>query len=351
MDSYLNGRKVDVLNPLDLIGVGRRKLEIQVDKENYWNMFKEQIIIPTPPNNGVSNLFRGGEVLPSEVYSDNWYKTRAFYAFGGQSIIERKNDLYPQENYFKFANAGTGETDIACNQFEREVELKPNTRYTWQFNAKKIKGNMLTFFGSSGSVLVDNTKDVTIDGVKYTIGNGLTLDEQAPTRTYIVFNYSFIYPGGAGASDFGNIESFNSASDTVTIQLIADGQNDPSYETTASGGTQNDNKFTAGYSFTNVASGSYTMRVIKKNHVTREYALTVGADSVEKNVKIHLLGDVDGDGNVSTIDWSLVRDHINETNTLTGYEFDCANVDKDEYITSIDCVRIQDHINESVPLW
>ena len=93
------------------------------------------------------------------------------------------------------------------------------------------------------------------------------------------------------------------------------------------------------------------MRVIKKNHVTREYALTVGADSVEKNVKIHLLGDVDGDGNVSTIDWSLVRDHINETNTLTGYEFDCANVDKDEYITSIDCVRIQDHINESVPLW
>ena len=191
----------------------------------------------------------------------------------------------------------------------------------------------------------------TIDGVKYTIGNGLTLDEQGPTRTYIVFNYSFIYPGGAGASVFGNIESFNSASDTVTIQLIADGQTDPSYETTASGGTQNDNKFTAEYSFTNVASGSYTMRVIKKNHVTREYALTVGADSVEKNVKIHLLGDVDGDGNVSTIDWSLVRDHINETNTLTGYEFDCANVDKDEYITSIDCVRIQDHINESVPLW
>ena len=191
----------------------------------------------------------------------------------------------------------------------------------------------------------------TIDGVKYTIGNGLTLDEQGPTRTYIVFNYSFIYPGGAGASVFGNIESFNSASDTVTVQLIEDGQTDPSYETTASGGTQNDNKFTAEYSFTNVASGSYTMRVIKKNHVTREYALTVGADSVEKNVKIHLLGDVDGDGNVSTIDWSLVRDHINETNTLTGYEFDCANVDKDEYITSIDCVRIQDHINESVPLW
>lgn len=144
MDSYLNGRKVDVLNPLDLIGVGRHKLEIQVDKKNYWNMFKEQIIIPTPPNNGVNNLFRGGEILPSEVYNDNWYKTFAFYAFRGQSTIERKNDLYPQMTYFKFANA-TGTADIASNQFEKEVELKPNTRYTWQFNARKIKGDMLTF--------------------------------------------------------------------------------------------------------------------------------------------------------------------------------------------------------------
>lgn len=163
MDSYLNGRKVDVLNPLDLIGVGRHKLEIQVDKKNYWNMFKEQIIVPTPPNNGVKNLFRGGEILPSEVYNDNWYKTWAFYAFGGQSTIERKNDLYPQMTYFKFANA-TGTADVVSNQFEKEVELKPNTRYTWQFNARKIKGDMFTYFGTSGNPLVDNAKNVTVDG-------------------------------------------------------------------------------------------------------------------------------------------------------------------------------------------
>ncbi|MFK5173561.1 hypothetical protein ACI3QN_13690, partial [Propionibacterium freudenreichii] len=62
------------------------------------------------------------------MYSANWYKTWAFYAFGGQSTIERKNDLYPQMTYFKFANA-TGIADIVSNQFEREVELKPNTRY------------------------------------------------------------------------------------------------------------------------------------------------------------------------------------------------------------------------------
>lgn len=163
MDSYLNGKNVDVLNPLDLIGVGRHELEIQVDKQNYWDMLKEQLVVPTPPNNGVSNLFRGGEVLPAEIYDDNWYKTFAFTTFGGQSTIERNDNLYPQMSYFKFAN-NTGTADILSNQFEKEVELKPNTRYTWQFNARRIKGEMTTYFGAGGSILIDNTKDVTVDG-------------------------------------------------------------------------------------------------------------------------------------------------------------------------------------------
>lgn len=167
MDSYLNGKKVDVLNPLDLIGVGRHKLEIQVDKKNYWNMLKEQMIVPTPPNNGVNNLFRGGEILPSEVYNDNWYKTWAFYLWNNQATIERNLDLYPQENYFKIQGpTGSGYYDLACNQFENEVELKPNTTYTLQFNAKRVKaGGIVLFFGSTGSPLADNTKPVYIDGV------------------------------------------------------------------------------------------------------------------------------------------------------------------------------------------
>lgn len=167
MDSYLNGKKVDVLNPLDLIGVGRHKLEIQVDKKNYWNMFKEQLIVPTPPNNGVSNLFRGGEVLPSEIYNDNWYKTNVFYRGDNQFTIERKNDLYPQMNYFRFRGpTGGGFYDVACNQFEGEFELKPNTTYTLQFNAKRVKaGGLVVFIGMVGYALADNTKPVYQDGV------------------------------------------------------------------------------------------------------------------------------------------------------------------------------------------
>lgn len=175
MDSYLNGKKVDVLNPLDLIGVGRRKLQLQVDKKNYWNMFKEQLIIPTPPNNGVSNLFRGGEILPSEVYSDDWYKTKAFYAWNAQASIERASDLYPHKSYFKFLGPSSGSFyDIPCNQFEKEVELKPNTTYTLQFNAKRVKaGSLVLFFGFTGNALADNTKPVYQDGILRT---GLDVD-------------------------------------------------------------------------------------------------------------------------------------------------------------------------------
>lgn len=175
MDSYLNGKKVDILNPLDLIGVGRHELEIQVDKKNYWNMFKEQMIVPTPPNHGVNNLFRGGEVLPAEIYSDNWYKTWAFYAWNNQASIERNLDLYPQESYIKFQGPSSGEWyDIPSNQFENEVELKPNTTYTLQFNAKRVKaGGLVVFFGTTTNVLADNTKPVYQDGILKT---GLATD-------------------------------------------------------------------------------------------------------------------------------------------------------------------------------
>lgn len=164
MDSYLNGKKVDVLNPLDLIGVGRHKLEIQVDKKNYWNMLKEQMIVPTPPNNGVNNLFRGGEILPAEIYNDDWYKTWAFYSWNSQATIERNLDLYPQENYIKMKGPTDSEYyDLASNQFENEVELKPNTTYTLQFDARKVKNDSFILF--IGGALADNTKPVYQDGV------------------------------------------------------------------------------------------------------------------------------------------------------------------------------------------
>ena len=105
---------------------------------------------------------------------------------------------------------------------------------------------------------------------------------------------------GYGVS--GNVESFNSGTDQVTIQLIELDASEAAYKVQVSGGTQSGNKYTASYSFSDVPSGTYTMKVMKQNHVTREYTITVGAEAVVKDVTIWLYGDVTGDGAVNAID-------------------------------------------------
>ena len=58
------------------------------------------------------------------------------------------------------------------------------------------------------------------------------------------------------------------------------------------------------------------MNVMKKNHVTREYTVTVGTDLVKQDVVIQLLGDVNGDGKVNMKDWNNVYAHVNKTKLL-----------------------------------
>ena len=154
---------------------------------------------------------------------------------------------------------------------------------------------------------------------------------------------------GYGVS--GNVESFNSDTDPVTIQLIEQGQSEAAYEVQVSGGTQSGNKFTAPYAFSDVPTGTYTMRVIKQNHVTREYTITVGTEAVTQDVKICLLGDVTGDGKVNMKDINMLYDHFNKVNLLTDYAFLCGDVNADGKINIKDVNKVVDHFNKVATLW
>jgi hypothetical protein len=72
----------------------------------------------------------------------------------------------------------------------------------------------------------------------------------------------------------GTVTSFNDASGDITLQLIPEGFSEPAYETIVKGNTVD-------YYFADVAAGTYTLRVSKANHVTREYTVVVGNGSVE----------------------------------------------------------------------
>ena len=148
---------------------------------------------------------------------------------------------------------------------------------------------------------------------------------------------------GYGVS--GNVESFNSGTDQVTIQLIEQGQSEPAYETIVKGNT-------ASYSIAGVAPGTYTMKVMKQNHVTREYTVTVGAENVTQNVKIHLLGDIDGNGTVTTMDFMRANSHARGVTLLTDYALKCADVvGTDGKVTTMDAMRINAHARGTAKLW
>lgn len=147
-----------------------------------------------------------------------------------------------------------------------------------------------------------------------------------------------------GVTVSGTVTSFGDAEADVTINLIKAGE-------TSAACTQVKKGNNTEYSFDGVAAGNYTLQILKKNHVTREYAVTVGSEAAVQDVKICLLGDVNGDGSVDTKDRAVITKHINETSLLSGYKWKCANVNGDSSVDTKDRARITKHINETSPLW
>ena len=119
---------------------------------------------------------------------------------------------------------------------------------------------------------------------------------------------------------------------------------EPAYETSVKGNTVD-------YSFAGVAAGTYTMKVSKNNHVTREYELTVGTDNVTLDVKIHLKGDINGDGRVNTTDVGRANAHAKKTNLLSGYELACADVSGDSKVNTTDVGRMNAHAKKTNLMW
>ena len=165
------------------------------------------------------------------------------------------------------------------------------------------------------------------------------------TGSHLRFYVDFTIAGEAtGVTVSGTATSFNSDTDEVIIQLTESGADEASYEAVVKGNT-------ASYSIADVPAGTYTMKVMKQNHVTREYTVTVGSSNVVQDVKIQLLGDVNGDGTINAKDKKIIYGHINDSTTeLTGYIFDVGDVNKDGVINAKDKKQIFGHIN-GTSLW
>ncbi len=184
---------------------------------------------------------------------------------------------------------------------------------------------------------------VNIEGVPASAYT-LTTEFTNKWRDYLKVIVEFTIPDDAGVSLSGTVTSFGDDTEDVLIELIPEGMTETTYYTVLTGNT-------ATYILTNVAPGSYTVKVSKANHVTRTYALVVGNGTATLDAKICLKGDTTGDGKVNMKDWSRLYDHISETNPLEDYNLLCADVTGDGKVNMKDWSRLYDHISETNPLW
>ena len=80
--------------------------------------------------------------------------------------------------------------------------------------------------------------------------------------------------------------------------------------------------------------------------------LPVTLADVMQNVKIHLKGDIDGNGTVTTMDVIRANSHARGVTLLTDYALKCADVvGTDGTVTTMDVIRINAHAKGTSKLW
>lgn len=153
-----------------------------------------------------------------------------------------------------------------------------------------------------------------------------------------------------GVTVSGTIKSYGSASEAVTVTLTKQGETTPTFTDTLTGASGSV-PYSQNYSFPTVPAGTYTLKVMKKGHVTREYAIAVASDPVMQDVKICLLGDVDGNGSVNMVDYIKVRQHAQSVSFLTDYALACADVNGDGNVNMVDYIKVRQHAQNIALLW
>ncbi len=103
--------------------------------------------------------------------------------------------------------------------------------------------------------------------------------------------------------------------------------------------------------FDGLDNGEYTLIVSAENYVTRTYSVTAEDSKVVAEFKLNIIGDLNGDGRVNTIDVSRANAHAKGTSTLTGYEFSCVDINGDGKVNTLDVTRMNAHAKGVSLLW
>ncbi len=253
-------------------------------------------------------------------------------AYNKEGLVSKTTEMLPVCGNGAVANAGTlgliqYNASIASYdgfQFNNDDALLIVTHYT-------VK--------AAGNAIVNNTLfTLAVSDYELTriVDKGVVVKDGFTSRAVLSAPAA---PVGSTVS--GTVTSYLDDAQDVTVQIL-DG------ETVIGSDVKAGN--TVSYSISNVANGDYTLRVSKKNHVTRDYAITVSGDT-SVDAKICPLGDATGDGKITILDVSTTNNHFRHVKDLTGYALQCADVTKDGKISILDISQINNHFRTVKSLW
>ncbi len=147
----------------------------------------------------------------------------------------------------------------------------------------------------------------------------------------------------SGAAVSGSITAFHSQTDAITVEL-QDSQGNLQ--------TQSVQGNSASFAFADVANGSYTLTIRKKNHVSRSYQVEVSDEDVAISAAIYLKGDLNYDGSVDVGDYSTLLGYVKNPETInTDYKRLCADLNGDGSVNVGDYSTLLGHVKGTMSLW
>ena len=105
------------------------------------------------------------------------------------------------------------------------------------------------------------------------------------------------------------------------------------------------------YTIENLEAGSYTLTISGGKYAERSYEITVAEGENALDAELNPLGDINGDGQITTADVGMANSHAKGVNALEGYKFVCADVKTDGSITTADVGMINSHAKGVSTLW
>ena len=315
-----------------------------------------------PAGYRANGIFDSAETY-STVYKGDWYSySDILRKYRTSRLLEPNSEGKEYGTNILIQEPKVGDRPAAFADYEKPTSLPYNTKVLsmqWlgpdqkpmrKFDKFEIGKSYfldlrIGFEGGEekGYVYPKNYREFKVNGKS--VNAWMEYDDNTNGHVWLVNeSYKVLDPSAVWTLS-GTVKSFGSTTDPVTVQLFKSGSSAAAYNTTVKGNS-------ASYTISGVASGTYTMKVSKKNHVTREYTVSVTSGTKTRNAQIHLLGDVNGDGRVNAMDCTRLLMHVNKTQPLTdAYALKCANVNGDSRVNAMDCTRLFTHVNKTQPLW